>query len=377
VSALAPLRAFLIDWLLGAAYPLWSRNGIDPASGAFVEALDQNGSALARARRARVHPRQVYAFAQARALGWQGDASGIVARGMSYFLRHYRRADGFFLTLADADGGALDSRAVLYDQAFVLLGYAAAAVELDEIDSWEGRALELRHLIDDRLSTDDGGYRSEEGVLGYESNPHMHLLEAYIAWAEIGQDTGWIEGVQRLAELALTRFIRADSGAVGEFYLPTWQPTPGLSGGSIEPGHQFEWAWLLLRCERWVRRPLRETALRLIAVGEQYGVYDGFVINALRDDLTIHDAGARLWPQCERLKAAVLAATVTGEQQFWISAQAAASCICRYLDTCVPGLWFDASSSDGALRGGAVPASTFYHMVGAIAALDRAACARP
>jgi mannose/cellobiose epimerase-like protein (N-acyl-D-glucosamine 2-epimerase family) len=377
VSTREPLRAFLIDWLVRAAYPLWSRNGIDPGCGAFVEALDQNGSALGRARRARVHPRQVYAFAQARALGWQGDASGIVDRGMSYFLRHYRRADGFFLTLADADGSALDSRALLYDQAFVLLGYAAAAVELDALHSWESRALELRHIIDERLSTDGGGYRSEEGARGYESNPHMHLLEAFIAWAEIGQDTGWIEGVRRLAELALARFIRMDSGAIGEYYLPTWRPTPGLSGGSIEPGHQFEWAWLLLRCERWLRRPLQETALRLIAVGEKYGVYDGFAINALRDDLTIHDAGARLWPQCERLKAALLAATVTGKQRFWTSAHAAANCIRLYLDTRVPGLWFDVRSPDGALRGDAVPASTFYHLVSAIVALDDAARAQP
>lgn len=376
MSALEPLRAFLIDWLLRAAYPLWSRNGVDPASGAFVEALDQNGSALAWARRARVHPRQAYAFAQARALGWQENVSGIVDRGMSYFIRHYRRTDGLFLTLAGADGSVLDRRALLYDQAFVLLGYAAAAVELDALESWESRALELRHLIAERLSSDDGGYRSEEGAIGYESNPHMHLLEAYIAWAEIGQDTGWLEGVRSLAELALARFIRTDSGAVGEFYLPTWQPTPGLSGGSIEPGHQFEWAWLLLRCERWLRCPPHETALRLIAVGEQYGVHDGFVINALRDDLTVHDAGARLWPQCERLKAALLAATITGEQKFWTSAQAAASGIRLYLDTRVPGLWFDARSPNGALRGDAVPASTFYHLVSAIAALDRAAGAR-
>jgi mannose/cellobiose epimerase-like protein (N-acyl-D-glucosamine 2-epimerase family) len=372
VSALEPLRAFLVDWLLRAAYPLWSRNGIDPASGGFVEALDQNGSALVSARRARVHPRQVYAFAQARGLGWHGDASGIIERGMRYFVSHYQRADGLFLTLADADGGVLDSRALLYDQAFVLLGYAAAAVALGARAGWESRALELRHLINERLSADDGAYRSEEGANGYESNPHMHLLEAYLAWAEIGKDAGWIEGIQRLVELALNRFIRSDSGALGEFYRATWQPTPGIAGSSIEPGHQFEWAWLLLRCGRWLRRPLHEPALRLFAIGEQYGVCDGVVINALCDDLTVHDAGARLWPQCERLKAALLAASFSGEQQYWISAQAAASSLCIYLNTRVSGLWFDARSPGGELRGGAVPASTLYHLVSAIVALDGA-----
>jgi len=101
-------------------------------------------------------------------------------------------------------------------------------------------------------------------------------------------------------------------------------------------------------------------------------VHDGFVINALRDDLTVHDAGARLWPQCERLKAALLAATITGEQKFWTSAQAAASGIRLYLDTACR----DCGSTRArpmvhcaATRAG----STFYHLVSAIAALDRAA----
>jgi mannose/cellobiose epimerase-like protein (N-acyl-D-glucosamine 2-epimerase family) len=376
VSALEPLRAFLVDWLRCAAFPLWSRNGIDPASGGFVEALDQNGLALVSARRARVHPRQVYAFAQARALGWHGDVSGIIEHGMSYFIRCYQRADGLFLTLVDADSTVLDGRALLYDQAFVLLGYAAAAAALDARARWEGQALQLRCLIEERLRADDGAYRSEEGAVGYESNPHMHLLEAYIAWAEIGKDSGWIEGIQRLVELALKRFIRSGNGALGEFYRATWQPIPGITGSSIEPGHQYEWAWLLLRCGRWFRRPLHEPALRLIAIGEQYGVRDGVVINALCDDLTVHDAGARLWPQCERLKAALLAAAFSGEQQYWSSAHAAASGLCSYLDTRVPGLWFDARSPTGELRGGAVPASTLYHLVSAIVALDGAVRAR-
>jgi mannose/cellobiose epimerase-like protein (N-acyl-D-glucosamine 2-epimerase family) len=376
VSALEPLRASLVDWLVRAAYPLWSQNGIDPATGGFVEALDHNGSALGLPRRARVHPRQVYAFAQARGLGWRGDASGIIERGMRYFVSHYQRADGLFLTLADAGGDVQDSRALLYDQAFVLLGYAGAAVALGAYARWESRALELRHLVDEHFSAGDGAYRSEQGAHGYESNPHMHLLEAYMAWAEIGNDAGWTEGVQRLVELALTRFIRSD-GALGEFYRSTWQPTPGIAGSSIEPGHQFEWAWLLLRCKRWLRRPLHEPALRLIAIGEQYGVYDGVVINALCDDLTAHDAGARLWPQCERLKAALLAASLSGEQRYWISAQAAANSLRIYLDTRVPGLWFDLRLPGGELRGDAVPASTLYHLVGAILALDVAARTRP
>jgi mannose-6-phosphate isomerase len=295
---------------------------------------------------------------------------------MSYFIRHYQRADGLFLTLAAADGNAQDERALLYDQAFVLLGYAAAAVELKATSQWESRAVGLRDRIDAHFQADLGAYRAEEGALGYESNPHMHLLEAYLAWAEIGEDPGWIAGVRGLVELTVMRLIRKDSGALLECYLPTMQPTSGASGGSIEPGHQFEWAWLLLRSEPWLLGSVRENALRLIAIGEDYGVQDGFAINALRDDFTIRDAGARLWPQCERLKATLIAATLTGDPPYWSSAQAAASSLCVYLDTRIPGVWFDARLPGGELRGDTVPASSLYHLVGAIAALHHALGAR-
>jgi len=65
-------------------------------------------------------------------------------------------------------------------------------------------------------------------------------------WAEIGNDAGWTAWIRRLAELAVSRFIRKDGGALGESYTAAWQPAPGLAGRIIEPGHQFEWAWLLL-----------------------------------------------------------------------------------------------------------------------------------
>jgi mannose/cellobiose epimerase-like protein (N-acyl-D-glucosamine 2-epimerase family) len=371
-AQLAALHARLVDWLVNDTYPLWARYGIDPRNG-FFEALGQNSLGLPFARRARVHPRQVYAFAQGRAFGWTGDVVGIVSRGMEYFTAHYRRDDGLFRALAAEDGTVLDDRALLYDQAFALLGLAAAAAALDARDEFETRALVLRSLIERRLSTADGSLRSEETAAAVrESNPHMHLLEACLAWTEIGNDAGWAAWVRRLVELALSRFIRKDSGALGESYSAAWEPAPGLAGRIIEPGHQFEWAWLLLRCEPLHPAPLRETALRLLAIGDRYGVQRGVAINALLDDFTVADANARFWPQTERLKAALLAATLTRDPHYWSMAHAAAASLFPYLETSVAGLWFDVLQPSGVIIDGPAPASTFYHLVGAIAALNTA-----
>lgn len=372
-AALARMHARLVEWLADAAYPRWATQGVDPQNGGFVETIGQGGRCLAHDRRARVQARQVYAFAQAPRFGWRGDVHGIVRRGIEYFIASYRRADGLFRTLADARGAPLDERALLYDQAFALLGYAAAAAALDARAEFEPRALRLRSLIKSRLGSSGGAFLSSETADGIrESNPHMHLLEACLAWAEIGHDAGWAAWIQDLVSLALSRFIRRPSGALGESFLPSWRPGPGLAGRIIEPGHQFEWAWLLLRSEARHAGPLRQAALRLIAIGEQAGVRNQVVVNALLDDLTIHDANARLWSQTERLKAVLLAARLTGEVHYWSMARAAAASLFPYLDTPTAGLWFDTQLPSGQMLDSPAPASTFYHLVGAIAALHDA-----
>src|SRR5277367_876612 len=124
-AQLPGLRDQLVGWLVNDAYPLWAAYGID-SHGGFFEMLGNDGRGLPEPRRARVHPRQVYSFAQATKFGWRGDARTLVRRGIDYFTAHYRRDDGLFRTLADAAGKPLDERALLYDQAFALLGFAAA-----------------------------------------------------------------------------------------------------------------------------------------------------------------------------------------------------------------------------------------------------------
>ena len=253
-----------------------------------------------------------------------------------------------------------------------LLGYAAAATALGATADYERRALALRRAIEQRFGSAELALRSDETADGFfESNPHMHLLEACLAWAEIGSDPSWPHWVQRLVELALTKFIRADSGALGETFTADWRPAPGVAGRIVEPGHQFEWAWLLLRCESYHPGPLRAAALRLIAIGEQSGVHNQVAINALLDDFSVHDPNARFWPQTERLKAVLLAAQLTSDEKYWRTVVAAAASLLPYLETPVAGLWFDVQLPSGDLVDSPSPASTFYHLVGAIVVLDK------
>ena len=362
----------LSGWLCDAAYPLWSTRGRDPAGG-FHERLTQDGQSLAEPRRSRVNPRQVYCFAVAPSLGWRGDVAGLVQHGLDYFLAKYRRPDGLFRTLVNADGSVRDDRALLYDQAFGMLAFNVAAGIGNTCAERERLAIELHGLIFEKMKRAQGpGFESGmPASLPLLSNPHMHLFEAALAGSEVCSENAlWKTLADEIAELALAKFIDPKSGALREFFDASWNPAPGIEGRIVEPGHQFEWAWLLLRWGGSKHTRAREAALKLIEIGEHFGVRDGLATNSLLDDFSPHDAGARLWPQTERIKAAALAARLTGEPRYLATTAAATDGLMRYLDTPIPGLWYDRIDAAGKRVDEPAPASSFYHLVAAIAELS-------
>jgi len=368
-------RDALKAWLVDHAYPLWWRAGVDHRRGGFHEALDQAGRPLRGPRRARVQPRQVYAFAVAASLGWDGPWASTTEHGLAYVERCYRRPDGPYRTLVSESGAPLNDTAFLYDQAFVLFGQAAAFRALPQRTDLLTSASELCDVICRDMKSRSGGFHSAAGLTGPAlSNPHMHLLEAALAWFEASEAPSWKALAREIAALALTAFIDPSRGCLREAFSADWSPAPGTEGRIVEPGHQFEWAWLLLRWGRISGWPdAQAAARRLIEIGESHGsdVERGVTINALLDDFTVHDDGARLWPQTERIKAgAALAAA--GDAEGWEIANRGAAALMRYLDTPVAGLWRDRMLPDGGFSDGPAPASSFYHIVCAIAEFDRA-----
>ena len=349
---------------------------MDPAGG-FHERLAQNGEPLVEPRRSRVNPRQAYCFAVAPSLGWRGDGDRLVKHGLDYWIARYRRPDGLFRTLVNADGSPRDDRALLYDQAFGLLAFNVSAMGEMRAQR-ERQALELHGLVLKHMKR-AGQPGFESGVppgLPLQSNPHMHLFEAALAGCEVCSESSlWKPLADEIAALALDKFIDASSGALREFFDAQWNPAPGVEGRIVEPGHQFEWAWLLLRWGGAKNSRARTAALKLIDIGEQHGVRNGLAMNSLLDDYSPHDAGARLWPQTERLKAASSprASRVRRAISPWQSS--AAEGLMRYLDTPIAGLWRDRIDADGKVVDEPAPASSFYHLVaavGEISALARA-----
>ncbi|MGA0608437.1 AGE family epimerase/isomerase [Phenylobacterium sp. VNQ135] len=359
---LATAASAFDDWLSGVALPVWGGAGVEARHGGFHETLERGGVAPAVPRRARVQCRQAFVFARAAAAGRPGPWAATASRGWAFFNAAYRRADSLYRTRVDSAGAPLDDDAWIYDQAFALLALSALDAPANEQTPFDPRAtaLALLQALDARRLP-QGGYL-EAGPHAYSSNPHMHLLEASLAWLDRGE-SAFRPTAEAIVALAQERFVEAGVG-LREFFDADWRPAAGEAGAWLEPGHQFEWAWLLVQWSRIsgdqaaaaLARELFEIGLK--GVDPQRGV----AINALWPNHTPREEAARLWPQTEYLKAAV----ALQEPEH---ALRAANGLWRYLRPDAPGLWRDRMDGLGRLDTAPAPASSLYHIYMAVEAL--------
>lgn len=85
-------------------------------------------------------------------------------------------------------------------------------------------------------------------------------------------------------------------------------------------------------------------------------------MNEVLTDGTVHDATARLWPQTERLKAAVARFRRLGTDAEAEESLAAAEGLQQYLQVPTAGLWRDKLRQDGAWIDELAPGSSLYHI---------------
>lgn len=357
------------DWLFHDAFPLWADIGVDHVVGGFVERLNPDGSIIDDPRRARLVARQIYAFSAAEKLGWDGPARDVVRHGLDFLLGQMLVGDAVVPLWTTAEP---ETRVDfdLYDQAFVLFGLAAAAGVGERTGELTERALGVRRRMMAGWKHPVAGFEeSSPRTLPLKANPHMHMLEASLAWSAVSDpDGGWAALADEIVELCLSRFLSPETGALSEFFDGDWNRLHGDGFDDVEPGHQSEWAWLLIR---WGLMRGRSDAVaaarRLIDVAEGPGVSDqNLAVNALSPALDVRDGRHRLWPQTERIKAAValrrLANSAVEIERADQTVEIAAAGLLRFLDHPLRGAWWEHLDPDGVPVPEPTRASSLYHI---------------
>lgn len=396
IGAVISIQNQLLGWLRDRALPFWDRYGVDRRSGGYFENIHCAGPVSTveisgDMRRGRVVARQIYVFDVGQKLGWRSMFSNPVDHGCDYLFSRLHLGDGVFPTSVDAASFRPQAAFDLYEQAFYLFALARLHSTMSDRYPIAATAARCLYRLREGWGRSAGGFEEASPPrLPLRSNPHMHLLEAALAWIDVTdgpRQDPWIELAAELVGLCLTRFRDASTGLIREYFDHDWRPAAGADGHIWEPGHQFEWAWLLME---WSALPHvsaagraagLDAALRLVDLGERWGVdaHRGVAVNEMWDDMTAKDAAAKLWPQTERTKAwcAMLQRAGSAEDAEHACRKIieAAGGLMKYLRPEAPGLWHEVHSAQGDFAAGPTKASSFYHVVCAIDVLQKSVSA--
>ena len=365
-----------LDWIKTDALPFWGSSGVDWARGGFHERLDLDGRPIEQVpKRVMVQSRQLYVYCHAGLLGWYPDARRLADRCVDYMLASFYRPDGkpgFVFSLAP-DSRVADATRDLYANAFALLGLAWYHRLTGEREVLEVADAVLTFLDDD-LRSGHGGYLDAMPLRDAirRQNPHMHLFEALLALEQATGDPKYLARAVALFELFSTRFFRPESGTLCEYLSDELSPLADARGRVTEPGHHYEWIWLLRNFARMSGREVESSCTALYAHADRFG-WDaqGYIVDEVDCAGPVLKSHRRSWPHTEGLKANV----VEGERGRVECDQKAVRCLSRLIETFIGrpirGGWIDHVDAAGAPIVNIMPASTLYHLFGAAAEAAR------
>ncbi|MHB2264036.1 AGE family epimerase/isomerase [Aliihoeflea sp. PC F10.4] len=235
----------------------------------------------------------------------------------SFLDTHLRDADGGYRFAVNANGTSRDEPTArlrrTYDQSFALLALVTLRKAAPDIVP-QSRVDACWSFIESRLTDPRDGSLFEGDAMAARGvqpgdlrgqNPNMHMFEALLQTFEMSEDTVWLDRADALFAIARDKLIDPATGAVREFVAGDLGPAESSDGSRREPGHQFEWAWLLHRYADFHRiEEPRQLAANMIDFVERFGVRKegtqaGAPFDAVDENGVVVEDTHLLWPLTE------------------------------------------------------------------------------
>ena len=336
--------------------PVWLGPGWNAHLSLPYEAVDASHTPLPPQRyRAMACARQLFVFSSLIGHPSVTDAAPRAAALFRSLQRHFHDAEhgGWFYSI-DPQGTPLDRRKDLYTHAFIIFACAHYWAKVREplVESVLNAAL---NVVAERFADHDGLYEAvlEEDWTSLASgplqNPLMHLAEAFLATVEVREDSATLDALHRLADAMQRRFVDVEHGVMLE------KPLDAVDNW-YEPGHQFEWFFLLDSSPHLRGSPLHHSLTTAFGHSERQGVEtrNSAVVAMLHADGRIKDATQRIWAQAEYLRALTLRPGSEASLRRQLLALQA-----NFLhDTG----WHECLDSEGAVSRSDMPSTTPYHL---------------
>jgi mannose-6-phosphate isomerase len=278
-----------------------------------LESLDDDRHEISTWAQART----VFTLAHLGLLTGRADFIAQAIRIKEFMTAHLLRPDGGCFRVIRGDGAPFEdahkTQCRTYDFAFVLLGLVTLRKAAPDAVSEEEIARCWR-FISEVLSDTATGALWESDLMARQGprpqdlraqNPHMHMIETYLQCFEMTGNTVWADRAKRLLQIGQTYFIEPDTGGVREFICWDLAPLATDTGRRCEPGHQYEWSWLVLRYRDLtgdcgfddLARKMSDFAA---AFGvRSTGVLAGAPLSAVDIDGNLIDGTHLLWPLTE------------------------------------------------------------------------------
>ncbi|KWS06078.1 D-mannose isomerase [Lysobacter capsici AZ78] len=311
---------------------------LDP-NGGFFHYFRDDGSVYDASHRHLVSStRFVFNYAMAAIEFDREDYRERARHGLRYLREAHRNPIGGGYAWTIRDGVAEDRMNHCYGVAFVLLAYSTALkAGIDEAAAWMD---ETWDLLEARFwETDHGLYRDEADAdwnfSDYRGqNANMHMCEAMLAAFEASGKTRYLERALTLAQNMTLRQAAQADGLVWEHYHRDWSidwdyhrddPKHLFRPWGFQPGHQTEWAKLLLILDRHLSARgdapqwLVQTARHLfdVAVARSWDDARGGLYYGFAPDGSVCDDDKYFWVQAESLATAALLGARTGDDLYW------------------------------------------------------------
>lgn len=258
----------------------------------------------------------------------------LARHGLSFLESHHYDpvAEGYRWEL-DMSGEVLDSQFYAYGHAFVILACAnAMSAGIPEAREGLERAYDI---MEARFWNENDGLYADIAKYDWQldsyrgQNANMHACEAMIAAWEATGESRYLKRAQKLAHNMTVRQTAQSNGIVWEHYHSDWSPDWNFNQDKpndlfrpwgYQPGHQVEWAKLLLQLERcepadwlWPRaKSLFDSAMEM-----GWDTEHGGLVYGVSPDKSFCSADKYFWVQAEAIAAAAHLARRGNDEHYW------------------------------------------------------------